>query len=293
MHKESENSMIALKYPLPDGFLNEETRRDYTISSKMKQVWAVQLDLLQELLNVCDRHGLRIFADSGTLIGAVREKGFIPWDDDIDMTMLREDYDKLMELADEFKEPFFLQTMFTDEHYKGHAQLRMSGTLALKKGEKKHKYHDGISIDIFVLDAWPNNPRAFKHHYKAIAKSKLRFKVVHKLTDKLPSALYRWCRNKTQVLSDKVLFNKHEDLLRSVPMDGRTNVGSLVCIRMSSPIKTLDCYDQTLYMLFEHIQIPVPVGYDELLRTEYGDYMKPVHAPTHHGTMVFSLTEDL
>ena len=87
--------MLKLKYSVPNGFLKEETRRDYTISETMKKAWAVQMDLLQELLRVCNEHGLRVFADSGTLIGAVREKGFIPWDDDIDVAMLRNDYDKL------------------------------------------------------------------------------------------------------------------------------------------------------------------------------------------------------
>ena len=99
---------MKLKYQVPQDFLHEEVRRDYTITAEMKQVWAVQLDLLQELLRVCKENGLRVFADSGTLIGAVREKGFIPWDDDIDVAMPREDYDRLMSLSAEFRDPYFL-----------------------------------------------------------------------------------------------------------------------------------------------------------------------------------------
>ncbi|MBO7379018.1 MAG: LicD family protein, partial [Bacteroidales bacterium] len=83
--------MVSLKYSVPESFLQEETRNGYMVTAHMKQVWAVQLDLLQELLRVCNEHGLKVFADSGTLIGAVRDHGFIPWDDDIDMCMLRED----------------------------------------------------------------------------------------------------------------------------------------------------------------------------------------------------------
>ena len=56
--------MINLKYPLPDDFLREETRRDYTIPETMKKAWAVQMDMLQELMNVCNKHGLRVFADA-------------------------------------------------------------------------------------------------------------------------------------------------------------------------------------------------------------------------------------
>ncbi len=82
--------MVDLKIKLPDGFLDEEVRCDYTITHEMKKIWAVELDLLEKLLNVCKKHGIKIFASGGTLLGAIRHKGMIPWDDDIDMMMFRE-----------------------------------------------------------------------------------------------------------------------------------------------------------------------------------------------------------
>lgn len=90
--------------------LDKEIRQGYEISSEMKKVWNVQMKLLKKLLEVCDKHHLKIWADGGTLLGTVRDHGYIPWDDDIDMVMLREDYDKLLEIAPkEFEEPFFFQ----------------------------------------------------------------------------------------------------------------------------------------------------------------------------------------
>lgn len=90
------------------GFFREEIRNDYLVPAAMKRAWACQLDLLKELLRVCDKYNLKCWADYGTLLGAVRHKGYIPWDDDIDMVMLREDYDKLVEIADkELKHPYF------------------------------------------------------------------------------------------------------------------------------------------------------------------------------------------
>ena len=80
--------------------LEKETRRGYVISAEMKKVWAVEIELLKKLLNVCENNHLRVWAEGGTLLGAVREKGYIPWDDDIDMAMPRKDYDILRNIAD-------------------------------------------------------------------------------------------------------------------------------------------------------------------------------------------------
>lgn len=75
--------------------LEPETRNNYYISVEMKKVWAVEMQLLKKLLEVCEKHHLKIWAEGGTLLGAVRHQGYIPWDDDIDMAMLRDDYDRL------------------------------------------------------------------------------------------------------------------------------------------------------------------------------------------------------
>ena len=84
---------------LPEEFLREEIRCDYLVTEKYKKVWAVEIDLLLELDRVCRKHGLKYFLMYGTLLGAVRHGGFVPWDDDLDVIMLRGDYEKLQYLA--------------------------------------------------------------------------------------------------------------------------------------------------------------------------------------------------
>ena len=81
--------MVELSIQLPEGFLKEETRCGYTISEEMKTLWAVQLDLTVQLFRICEKHGIRLYLSSGTILGAARHQGFIPWDDDIDLTMTR------------------------------------------------------------------------------------------------------------------------------------------------------------------------------------------------------------
>ena len=133
----------------------------FVVTDQMKEVRSIQLVLLKKLLEVCKRNNLRIWADSGTLIGTVREHGYIPWDDDIDMGMLRPDYDKLVEISQqEFTGRFFFQTAYSDKEYpRGHAQLRMRNTTAILPNDVDKPFHMGIFIDIFVYDVVPSDAK--------------------------------------------------------------------------------------------------------------------------------------
>ncbi len=95
-------------------FLDEKERCGYVVSHEMKKVWAVMLDLLSEFDRICNKYGLQYQASWGTLLGAVRHKGG-PWDDDLDVQMFRDDYNKLCEVApQEFKHPCLFQSRTTD-----------------------------------------------------------------------------------------------------------------------------------------------------------------------------------
>ena len=148
--------MIDLKLDIPKEFLDEEERCGFHITKKQKEVWAVELDLLVELDRVCKKYNLKYCATGGTLLGAIRHKGFIPWDDDIDVMMLRDDYEKLCNIApQEFKDPYFFQTEYSDPgSLRRHAQFRNSNTTGILSTEfpLRKPINQGIFLDIFPQD---------------------------------------------------------------------------------------------------------------------------------------------
>lgn len=156
---------MEIKIKLPTDYLEGETRCGHYVGPEMKRVWAVEIDLLCELIKVCEKHNLKMFAIGGTALGAIRHKGMIPWDDDIDVGMLRKDYTKLQKIAkEEFRHPYF----FHDENtapgsLTGHGRIINSSTTAINrvhlnvKKQGKCTFKQCIFIDIFAFDNVPDN----------------------------------------------------------------------------------------------------------------------------------------
>ncbi len=274
--------------------LQEEYRSGYLVSTQTKKVWNVELQLLSKLLEVCNKHNLHVWADSGTLLGAVRHQGFIPWDDDIDVAMPREDYEQLKRIAPtEFQEPYFFQCAYTDKYVRGHAQLRYNGTTAILPSEIGVPFNQSIFIDIFVLDmlpkdkqeqwnimwktelmrkamTWTIEPISIHHLRKAFVqlfcKAYFLLRPIQKTYAKFERMFYRCQSTPSQYIG--------------MPMFSVTNI---LKYRMKR-----DWYSETITLPFEDIEIPVPKHYHEILTEYYGDYMTPKHTPTAHGTIILN-----
>lgn len=258
--------------------LDEEIRDGYLITADMKRVWAVELNLLQQLLSVCRKHNLRIWIDAGTLIGAVRHGGFIPWDDDIDTVMPREDYEKLCQVASsEFKEPYFLQNIYSDRWYwTRHGQLRDKSTTMLPLNSRPHKSNNGIFIDIFVLDSIPNRAKQVYKMIRALKKEKLRLKIAISLMGLCP----RWLYDKLQW--DRKCFARYERIFKKFKGPENRFLGKL-SLHEREYLFDCEAYGDTVELSFEGIHVPAPAGWDHVLTVNYGDYMTPKQLPTGHG----------
>lgn len=127
-------------------------------AEQLSRLHQAQLHIATRVKQICDDHGIRYFLIAGTLLGAVRHSGFIPWDDDMDFGMPREDYDRFMRYAPEEMGPdLFLQSLQTDRAYGlSFAKVRLNGTKLIEAASAKTSAHNGIFIDIFPFDNMPN-----------------------------------------------------------------------------------------------------------------------------------------
>ena len=297
--------MVDLKLNIPDSFLEEEERSGYTISRQMKEVWAVQLDLFAEFDRVCRKNNIVYIASGGTMLGAVRHHGYIPWDDDMDLMMMRDQYEKLCEVApSEFKHPYFFQTEKSEPGMRRwFARLRNSETTAIQKKEQ-HFYdtcNQGIFIDIFPLDNVPDQEKVFRSQSKKISFyqylylglnlvgyafwrdnepifKKIFYQVFHQLFGKLIRYFHirEWAYKKVNDISQ--LYNNQETDFISLLSFQPLNFGH--ALRRSD-------MDEIKYVDFEFLKMPITANYDEHLRRKYGDYMTPTKNPNYHGELIF------
>ncbi len=294
--------MLPISINLPDHFLDEEERCGYVVTKEMKKVWAIMLDLLSEFDRVCSKYGLRYQASWGTLLGAVRHKGFIPWDDDLDVQMFRDDYDQLCEIGPkEFKHPYFFQSKRTDP-LTGFfcCKLRNSETTAIAPWEKHSvmKYNKGIFMDIFPVDIVPDDEDSRNSFIKRIEDKRIsvlntgrKMGIYSETTSIVRQMLKRFLhiiltpyRNNhiDEFINE---YDELEQLCSSLKGTNSSMVSMPMFMNSHSKMFYYNDYKESTLMDFEFLKIPVAQKYDHALRQLYGDYNQLI--VTHSHTALF------
>lgn len=245
----------------------------------LRKVQLKQLEIAKEVKRVCELHNIRYFLTAGTLIGAVRHQGFIPWDDDLDIGMLREDYIKFCEVApNELKDRFVFQNWYNTPDYSlPFGKVRLKGTRYIE-GKSTALKENGIYIDILLYDYLPCTEKEKRRieklvHIERILLVQTGYKPwfndgktnIKKRLGYFPYSFL------SKLISRKYLIQRYEKIAinssESKIVYGQTGEKKLYYFDD-------EWFKSTIQMKFENDSFDVMQGYDSYLTTTYGDYMK-------------------
>lgn len=261
------------------------------------------IDALNVLNRICKDYNIKYFASGGTAIGAIRHKGFIPWDDDIDVCMLREDYNRFIQLKDQVFDGHYKIMDYSEEGYCVPSAKFVDCNTALWE-VPNHPIMMGAYIDVFPLDfvegslddiqilaskyrsAWNNYSRSLPYRHIPV--------IAHYLKrGNLRTALKRIGDFVYYQFFKQQLFKKFKEIEAEV----LTKKGDRVLMYNTFyPIRReiirLEAVEKTISMPFEDTTIQMPVGYDEYLSNLFGDYMKlppEEKRVTHHSHVYLNM----
>ena len=272
--------------------LEKEIRCGYEVSARMKRIWAMELDMVKRFVEVCEEHHLKYWMMGGTLLGAVRHKGFIPWDNDIDLAMPRSDFNRLLEIGPSaFQAPMFFQTPVTEEgrFFSTFVKIRNRNGTAATREEFESGINCGIFIDVFCLDVIPDSPWLRRLYFKrlneitkmqrfALGKT-LQKGFVNDIKHSLQRFVYRSIYHSPNTAS---LFEIYQRAAAEFAGKKCRQIAHQAFGYQENFIWDRKDWDESTQLDFEDFTLDAPKGFDAVLRRQYGDYLKlPDDKSTH------------
>lgn len=242
----------------------------------LRKLQLIELELLIEFDRICRKHNIRYTLTGGTLLGAVRHGGFIPWDDDADVSMLRREYEKFKKACEiELDDKYYFQDMQNTEGYRwGYGKLRKKGTLFLREHQEHMPYAQGVFIDIFPRDGVPDSFLRRKFHkFQCFCIRKGLWSEVGKIADKR-KIMRIWFRFLNKVLGSRI-YNVYYRLVKISNRRPTKLVRNLTFpIPNGKDGYLRKWYKESTELEFEGHLFMVNKCYKAWLKQEFGDYMK-------------------
>ena len=290
---------------IPEQFYEPEVRDGFYVPSQMKRYWAAMLTVLEQIDKVCRNHGLKYFADYGTLMGAVRHGGFIPWDDDFDISMLREDYMVFLKVAEKELPPGYKVLSIYNDH-RSHtflARVVNNDLISIEptflRANHNCPYATGVDIfpiDYFEYDDGINDYRkilisGFDEVADAVDEEET---DINNLSESIRERIDYLCNeSRTKVENGKYIKQQLlilSDRLSAIFDNGSSHIcHSYFWERSNFQIYPKEYYDNTVMLPFEYTYLPAPVAYDRVLAECYGpNYITPVRSGGVHDYPLYS-----
>ena len=257
--------------------------KDYN-NDDLKHLQRVELKILKDVISICENHNLKYYAYGGTALGAIRHGGFIPWDDDVDIVMFRDDYEKLLKIMEtELSDEYYVLNFRKQKYYcYSFTEVCLKGTSFHNLDEYILQYDKGICIDIFPLDNVPKSRlKQIIHHYRVTILYHLVVNSIHKINtpNKILSLIHSITHYtlkaipgykflKKRYYKCLIKYNKKETDYATVFFSqvDFLNFGKYGFFEKKD-------FEPTKKVKFENIEINIQNNYDKILTTYYGDYM--------------------
>lgn len=273
-----------MKTTQTEGVVKMDNRTIYS-KEELQKIQNLEMDVLQCIIEICNKLNIEYFLMSGTLLGAIRHNGFIPWDDDIDVGMTRENYCRfLCDAPSYLPDIYHLQTPYDNkENPYFYSKIRIDGTKFVEYCNRNLDIHHGVYVDIFPFDEVPDNDADNLRHFSKIQRL-IRIFSLRQSPDvsvapvdvkrKIRAFMRKIYHEICKIIPYKYLVKKLEKEITRYDGTAQNALGCLnFPVRNKEYILKADLYPLKVHK-FGNLQAKIPGNADIYLKTRYGDYMK-------------------
>lgn len=274
----------------PKSYFEDEVRDGFYVSGMMKRAWAAQLEILEDIDRVCKKYNLLYFAEWGTLLGAIRHGGFVPWDDDMDICMKRKDYEIFAKVALEEMPKYYSILDFEHSDEKDYKcddfliRLYNGNRIRLDKPflDKFHGFPYVAGMDIFPLDYVAPTKKEDEMLCEQVKVLSTLAQSINAFEPEEREEYLQQIEKTFDVKFDRSksvriqIYMLADKLCGSYEESESDYLASMALRTINNYKVPKEYYSDAILVPFENTQIPVPIGYDGILKIKYGDYMKPV-----------------